>query len=95
MKLGSISKQFKTGIKFIVKYRVGVLALLTLIIFSFTVYRINYLSAAKRDEEIYQEKLSSVKKINFDQTVINDILQLKNTGVNVRSNYPINRTNPF
>lgn len=91
----TIKNQLKNLLSLLAKYRYPVVGAVIVALFGFTVWRIDYLSAPERDEESYNEQLTTVEKVNFDEEAIEAILELKDTDVEVRSNFPGNRTNPF
>jgi hypothetical protein len=95
MKLDNIIKEIQHIGNVLKAYRYPLIGLIIVVLFAFTVFRIDYLSATQRDEEAYQEQIKTVKSIDFDQTIIDKILKLQDTDTNIQSNFPGSRINPF
>ena len=95
MNLDTITSEIKRIGSWLSKNRYPLVGTLIVILFALTVYRIDYLSATERDEEAYQEQLQTVTKIEFDQDVIEEILRLTDTDIDIRARFPGDRTNPF
>lgn len=87
--------RFKQLFSVIRRFRYLIFGSIIVALFGFTVWRIDYLSAAARDEEAYQEQLSTVDRISFDEEAIEQILDLRDADVEVNPNFPGNRINPF
>ncbi len=75
------------------KYLIGGLIIVSL--FGYTVLFINRQLILDTSDDIYQQKISEIKKIKFDQDAIERIKQLKDIDVNIGSELPGGRTNPF
>lgn len=95
MKFDSILKLLKRALPFINKFRYPLIGALVIALFAITVFRIDYLSASERDEEVYNELITTVENVKFDQNTIDKILSLKETKVDIHTQFPANRTNPF
>lgn len=85
----------KSLLRTLSRYRYPLIGTLIVGLFAFTVWRIDYHSAAERDNEAYEEQLSTVERVNFDEDAVEKILQLRDTGIDIEPNFPRGRTNPF
>lgn len=95
MNIDTLAKKSKGLLEVIKRYRYPLVGAIIVALFGFTVWRIDYLSAPERDEEAYNEQLSTVERINFDEEAIEEILKLRSADVDISPNFPGNRTNPF
>ena len=95
MKFDSLLKALKSILPTLKKFRYPLVGAIVIAVFAFTVFQIDSLSGTERDKEVYDELLSSVEKIQFNHGTINEILKLKEADVDVQSQLPNDRTNPF
>jgi hypothetical protein len=95
MKASALTRSLKRLLGVIRKYRYPIVGAVIIGLFAFTVWRIDYLSSPERDEEAYNEQLTTVERIEFDEAAIEAILELEDTGIDIQPNFPGNRNNPF
>lgn len=91
----SITKKLSALEHKLLRYLVFVFALVFLIIYSFLVFRINSLSSLEPTEDQVTEKLQSTGRPKIDQSVINQIQQLQDNSVEVKTLFQEARNNPF
>ncbi len=77
------------------KYRYFIGGLLVLLVFSFTILRIDSLASPSMNQERYDQGIIELKKVEFDTAAIERIDELQKTDVNIRENIDESRTNPF
>jgi hypothetical protein len=95
MNIDSIKKQLSHVGSVLVKFRYPLIGALIVAVFAFTVYRIDTLSSPDRDEAAYNDLLLTVERFQFDEDIINEILKLDDTGIEINPNFPGSRNNPF
>lgn len=93
--LTSLLGRFKALFSIIRDFRYLIFGTIIVGLFGFTVWRIDYLSSPARDNEVYQEQLSQIDKIEFDEAAIERILELHDTDVKIAPKFPGDRINPF
>ena len=81
--------EFSSRFKYLL---LGAAVVATLLI---AVVRINQHSGVAINQERYDEQLLTVKRVSFDQDVIQRILDLKDLNVDIKSIFPDSRSNPF
>ncbi len=77
------------------KYRYVIGALLILLVFSFTILRIDNLASPSMNQDKYDQGIIELRKVDFDTDAIERIDELHKTDVNVRENIDESRNNPF
>ncbi len=77
------------------KYRYLIGGLLILLVFSFTILRIDNLASPSMNQEKYDQGIIELRKVDFDTDAIQRIDELQKTDVNVRENIDESRNNPF
>lgn len=87
--------KIKKYFPFISKYRYTIGAILVLMVFSFTILRIDSLASPAMNQDRYNQGLIELKKVEFDTDAITRINELKKIDVNVKENIDDSRTNPF
>ena len=90
-----ITSSMKKLIPFSQKYRYIIGGVVIVLIFSFTIYRIDSLASPPMNQDRYNQGILELKKVEFDKEAIEHIDKLQKTDVNVRENLDENRTNPF
>ena len=75
------------------RYLIG--GIIVLIVFGFTIYRIDSLASPAMNQDRYNQGILELKKVEFNETAINRINELQKSDVNVRENIDESRTNPF
>ena len=94
-KLEIIIKKLRAIVPFLIRFRYIVGSLIILGLFSFIVFRIDYLSSADINEDRYNQGIAELNSIVFDIDSINRINELRAIEVNVKQTIDKNRTNPF
>jgi len=91
----SLTKKFGVLEHKLLHYLPLVFALVFLIFYSFLVFRINDLSSTEPTDEQVTEKLQSSGRPKIDQSAINQIQQLQDNSVEVKTLFQDARNNPF
>lgn len=82
-------------IDFILKFRYILVGFLVVLVLIIAVFRINQHSNVNQNQERYDEQLLTIKRIDFDQDVVQQILDLNDLNIDIDSIFPDNRNNPF
>lgn len=85
----------KQSLPYAIRYRYILIGSVIIGIFGFAALRIDTALQIDRDENVFEAKRAEVKPITFDEEAIEEIRRLKDAGVDIESNFPTNRNNPF
>ena len=76
-------------------YRTALTAVVLCGVFAFAIIRIDMLSNPPANESRLDEQTSVLRKVNFDQEVIDQIQDLVDSGITIDAEFDPNRDNPF
>lgn len=82
-------------IDFAVNFRHGLIGGAVVLVLLFAILRINQHSSVELNQQRYDEEISTVKRVDFDQDTIQKILDLNDLNVDIESIFPDSRNNPF
>ena len=82
-------------LKFISKYRYPIGGVVVIFVLSATINHISVLSEPEMNQELYNQGLSELEKVTFNEEAIDRIDALDKRTVNVTENIDSNRNNPF
>lgn len=77
------------------KYRYPIGAIITLLFFGITIYRIDTLSSPPMDQNTYNAGVLEQERVVFDEDAIERINNLNEREVNPTGNIDTGRNNPF
>ena len=95
MKLDTILPKLMPLVRLISRFKYLLGGLVIIGLFAYTVLVINRQLALDTSDDIYRQKVSEIKKIDFDEAAIERIKNLQDIDVNIGSQLPDNRNNPF
>lgn len=83
------------ALEFVLKFRYILVGGTVVAVLLLAVFRINVHSSVDINQARYDEELLTIKRVNFDQDVIQQILDLNDLNIDINSIFPDNRNNPF
>ncbi|HEX9679558.1 MAG TPA: hypothetical protein VGA08_02985 [Candidatus Saccharimonadales bacterium] len=93
--LNKIKPQLKQVLRFFSNYRYSLLGLVVVGLCIYSVSLVNSELSPERDEQAYQQALSDIDEVKFDQQAVQTIVRLRDLRVDVNSIFAPGRTNPF
>ena len=90
-----IVKLFRQAIPYMVAYRYLLIGAGVLGIFGFAILRIDSVLQSESDQNKYNELLSSVKKVKFNEEAAQQIRSLEDTNASISGELAPDRNNPF
>ncbi len=88
-------KQFKTLIEYITRLRTVLTIVALCGIFGFAIIRIDNLSNPEPDQARLDEQSTTLRKVTFDEEVIDQIQGLIDSGITIDAEFDPDRDNPF
>lgn len=75
-------------------YQVIIASVLLLGVFGFVIWRLNNKLDPEMDQQRYDEQITTLKKVKFNEEAISKIQELKDSDVDISSRF-VDRDNPF
>lgn len=90
-----ILRQLKILSSNLARFRFVITFVMAGVLFAYVIQSISSFAATEANQERYNEGLSSIKRTKFDQAAVDKIKSLKDNGVDITSDLPDDRVNPF
>lgn len=95
LKIKALIAKAQPIFEFCKRYSVFILVIITLIIVSFFVFRINQYSNVEPSDTNISEKLKTVQRPKIDKAILDKIDRLQGQNIQVQSLFDKARNNPF
>lgn len=95
MKLDQISTILRRALEILTRFQYSIIGVVIVGLFIYAVGVINSQLSPQRDQAAYDEALSNIKSVKFNQDAVETIVRLKDLNVDVNAIFDPGRTNPF